>query len=165
MKLNAQLTYPAPPDRVFAMLLDPAFQARVCRATGALEHTVDVQEDGGSAVITTSRRFPTDDFPSLVKKFVGATVMVTRTDRWGPAETDGARRGSAVVEIGGAPVRFTGALTMVATGEGTVQDFLGELKASVPLVGGKIEHAAEPPIRAAITTEQDVGRSWLAGSS
>ncbi len=162
MKLTAQLTYPAPADRVFGMVTDPAFQGRVCQETGSLAHSVDVQTGDGEATIVTTREFPTADFPTLVKRFVGATVTVTRTDRWGPSEADGARRGTALVEIGGTPIRFTGVLSIRPADGGTVQDITGDLRASVPLIGGKIESAAAPPIRAGIDAEGRIGREWLA---
>lgn len=160
--MNVQLTYPATPEQVFAMLLDPAFQERVCSATGALSHSVDVQESAGGAVITTSREFPTDDFPSMVQKFVGATVTVRRTDHWGTARPDGSRHGTVAVQIGGAPVNLTGTLVLHAAGGGTAQDIHGDLTASVPFVGGKIEKAAEPAIRTGIDKEGEIGRRWLA---
>jgi hypothetical protein len=45
---------------------------------------------------------------------------------------------------------------------GTRQTIDGDLKASVPLVGGRIEKAIEPAMQAAIRVEQREGRAWLA---
>jgi hypothetical protein len=38
----------------------------------------------------------------------------------------------------------------------------GELKASVPLVGGRIEKAAAPAVAGAFHGEGETGRRWLA---
>ncbi|GAB3593347.1 DUF2505 domain-containing protein [Angustibacter peucedani] len=161
MKFTAEIRYAAAPDAVFAMLLDPAFQDRVCTETGAIDHSVDVEEAGGGATITTTRKLPSDDLPDFVKKFVGDTLDVMRVDHWGPAGADGGRQGTVVVEITGAPVRLKGEIVMTAEGGGTVERVDGELKASLPLIGGKVEKAAEPAMRAAITKEQEVGSDWL----
>ena len=67
-----------------------------------------------------------------------------------------------VVEIQSAPVRLTGSLSLGPDGAGTAEQVDGDQKASLPLVGGKIEKAAEPAIRAAIGKEQEIGRGWLA---
>lgn len=161
MKFRADISYAAEPGRVFSMLLDPAFQEKVCLATGALDHSVDVQPAAGGATITTTRKLPADGLPDFVRTFVGQTLDVLRVDHWGPLEDDGSRRGTIVVEIQGTPVRLSGTLVMRAQGTGTVEDVEGDLKASVPLVGAKIERAAEPAIRAAVSKEQEIGGEWL----
>jgi hypothetical protein len=85
-----------------------------------------------------------------------------RVDTWGPAAADGARDGTIVVEIKGAPVRLTGTITLRPEGAGTVEDVQGDLKAAVPLVGGKIEKVVAPSIQGAVAKEQEVGLRWLA---
>lgn len=161
MKLTAQIRYAADPAAVFAMLTDPTFQAEVCQATGALSHSVDVQESDGGATVTTAREMPTDQFPDFVKRLVGDTVQVVRVDRWAAAAGDGGRAGTVVVEIKGAPVRLSGTLRLTGDGAATVEDVDGDLKASVPLMGGKIEKAVEPPLRAAVAKEGEIGARWL----
>jgi len=162
VQVTATIPYPAPPEAVFAMLTDEAFLAQVCVATGAISHSVDVQLAGGGATITTRRDLPTDEVPDFVKRFVGETLTVTRVDAWGPPASDGGRLGTLSVEIAGAPVRLTGTLSLGADGAGAVEQVDGDLKASVPLVGGKIEKAAEPAIRSGLRKEQQLGTAWLA---
>ena len=165
MKFRADIRYAAAPDRVYAMLLDPAFHEKVCLATGALDHSVDVEPAGGDgaagATITTTRKLPAQGLPDFVRTFVGETLDVLRVDHWGPLEDDGTRRGTIMVEIHGTPVRLTGTIVMRPDGSGTVEDVEGDLKAAVPLLGGKIERAAEPAVRAAVSVEQGVGEEWL----
>ncbi len=166
MKLTAEMRYPADPNQVYLMLRDPAFQERVCLASDPVSHRVDVVDgDGDGATITTSRELPTDEFPGLIRKFVGATVEVVRVDTWGPAASDGSRSGTLAVDIKGAPIGLTGTITLAPSqGGGSVVEIHGNLKASVPLIGGKIEGAVEPPIRASILQEEEIGKSWLAGA-
>lgn len=163
MRLTADITYAADPAAVFAMLTTTAFQERKCRATGALSQQVDVERyDDGSAVIRTVRTLPTQQVPDFARAFVGATIDVVQTDDWGPAGPDGAREGSVVVEIKGAPIRFAGSLALRAGSAGTAERIDGDIKASVPLIGGRMERALEPALRAAIDVEQREGRAWLA---
>ena len=164
MRLTCVLRYPAAdPGTVFAMIGDTDFQERKCVATGAVEHDVDVEEfEDGSATVTTRRSLPTDQVPDFVRTFVGATVTVSQIDDWGAPAADGGREGTIVVEIAGAPVRLTGTLRLVAEGDGTVQYVDGDLKASVPLIGGKIEKAVMPAIEAAIRVEERESKAWLA---
>lgn len=161
MKVTAQIHFPADPAATFAVLVDKGFQEEVCRSTGAVATDVSIDQNGGGATIRTSRELPTDDFPDFIKKFVGDTVHVVRVDTWGPAAADGARDGTITVDIKGAPVRLSGTITLRPQGAQTVEDVQGDLKAAIPLVGGKIEKAVAPSIRGAVAKEQEVGARWL----
>jgi hypothetical protein len=164
VRLQDVIRYDAAPPAVFEMLVDPAFQERKCEATGALSWVVGVDRTGdGSAVITTRRSMPTDQLPELVRGLAGRGLEIVEVDEWGPPATDGARAGRVTVRIEGAPVRVTGALRLSGEGRGSRQEIDAELTASVPLIGGRIEKAAEPAMRAAIRVEGRTGAAWLSG--
>ena len=162
MKISSTVEYAATPDAVFAMLVNEDFQARKCAATGAKSHSVSISAHGDRTIIVSSRDMPTDDFPDFVKNMVGATLDVTETQDWGPAGNDGARQGELTVDIAGAPISLAGTLSLAPGGQGTVETVEGDLKAGIPLVGGKIENAAAPAIRSAIRIESETGQAWLA---
>jgi hypothetical protein len=163
VRLKAELRYDADPHAVFAMLTDTGFQEAKLEATKALSHEVDValRSDGG-AVITSRRTMPTDRVPDMVRSAVGQTLEIVQVEEWGPAGADGGRSGTLHVEIRKAPVRLTGTLQLRAAGQGTLELVEGDLKAAVPLIGGKIERSAEPAVMAAIQVEEQTGRAWLA---
>lgn len=161
MQVTAQIPYPAAPAAVFAMLTDEKFLRQVCEATGAVKYEVEVQTNSLGAGVTTRRELPTDQIPDFIQRFVGQTLTVLRVDRWEAAAADGSRQGTITVEIVGAPVRMTGTLSLSPDGTGTVEDVDGDLKASVPLIGGKIEKAAEPAVRSALRKEEQLGLAWL----
>ena len=168
MHVADEIRYPADPETVFEMLCDREFQERKCRATGALEFSVDVVRHGdGSATITTERKMPTDSFPDFVRSFVGESVQLVEVGTWQPADPDGSRSGSLSVEIAGTPVQMNAALRLRPDGgerrPATVQTVDGELRVKVPMFGSKIEKAAEPALRMAIRAEQRTGQDWLAG--
>jgi uncharacterized protein YndB with AHSA1/START domain len=164
VRLKAELRYDAGPAEVFAMLTNPAFQERKLAATGALAHEVEVaHRDDGGAVVTTSRTMPTDQVPDLVRNLVGPTLTIVQVEDWGPAGADGGRSGTVTAEVSAAPVRLTGTLRLAAAGAGTVESLDAELKARMPIIGGRIERAAEPAITLAVEVEEREGRAWLAG--
>jgi Protein of unknown function (DUF2505) len=162
MKISETADYPATPDAVFAMLATEDFQARKCEATGARRHSVSISERGDHTVIVSKRDMPTDDFPDFVKNMVGHTLAVTETQDWGPPGSDGSRQGALAVDIAGAPLGLVGTLSLKPGGQGTVQTVEGDLKATIPLIGAKIEKAAAPAIRSAIRVENETGHTWLA---
>lgn len=165
MRISATFEYAATPETVFAMLADEAFQERKCEATGARSHAVAITVNGERTVIVSSRDLPTDQFPDFVKGLVGATLAVTETQDWGPPASDGARRGVLTVDITGAPIELSGTLTLRPGGVGSVESVEGDLKARIPLLGGRIEKAAAPAIESAIRVERKVAESWLATRS
>lgn len=190
--LTERVTYPAPPAEVFTMLLDSDFHDAKCRATGAVDHTVEVSPtaDGGARV-TTRRVLPTDQVPANVRSFLGPQLAVQQVEVWGAADADGTRRGTVEVTIVGVPVRLAGTMRMTAAGPeavgaaghgptagdgaagaggaaasaapGTVQTVDGDLVAQVPFLGPKIEKAAAPAVLGALRAEHEVGLKWLAG--
>jgi hypothetical protein len=164
MEISATFEYAATPDEVFAMLANEDFQARKCVATGALSHSVSISQQGDRTVIVSSRELPTDGFPDFVKSLVGATLAVTETQDWGPADPAGRRLGSLTVHIAGAPIDLAGILSLAPDAQGSVESVDGDLKARIPLIGGKIEKAAAPTIESAIRVERETGQAWLASA-
>ncbi len=163
MDLSTQLTYDADPQTVFAMLCDPEFLARKAKATGSLSYEESVKHlDDGGAEVRLLRELPAK-VPDLAKRFVGETIKLTQTDTWAPADASGSREGSFVVEITGAPATVRGSLSLSGSDASTTQAYDGEIKVSVPFIGGKIEEMASEALLAAIKTEGRVGREWLAG--
>jgi hypothetical protein len=162
VRVTAEIHYSADPATVFEMLTNKAFQDRKLSSTGALSWDVRVQREGDAAVIVSHRALPSDVIPDAFRAMVGQQITIVQTERWGPARPDGSRTGTLDVELGGAPIRMTASLTLSVAEGGTVELVDGELKARVPLIGGKVERTAEPAVRAAIDAEQRIGQAWLA---
>lgn len=163
MRLDAELHYPADPAAVLAMLTDPEFQRQRCADGHARSAEVEVGREGGVVRVVVRQVQATDTFPPFVQSFVGATLTVVETSVWQTPGADGSVEGTVSVEISGAPVALR-AVTRLSPGAqpGTTTQLLGgELKASVPFVGAKIEQAAEPAIRAAVGVQERTARGWL----
>lgn len=163
MKIEETWTYDAPPDRVFAMLLDPAFQEAKCAATGALSCSASVEEQPPLHVIQTRREMSTDGLPDGVARLIGATVQITEMQRWGQPAADGSRSAELTVSIGGLPIDYTGRIRMKPDGDTTSMHVLGDLRARIPLFGGKVESGAAPGISSGVRIEAETGAKYLAG--
>ncbi|MEO7059733.1 MAG: DUF2505 domain-containing protein [Lapillicoccus sp.] len=164
MQISKSYEYPASPAEVALMVGDPTFQARKCEATHPLSHSESVTPKGDQTEIVTIRVMPTDSFPDMLKSMVGPKIRVTETYVWSPAGPDGSRTGTVEVAIGDGslPVGMKGTVSLKPSGAGSVVHIEGDLKARVPLLGGKIEKAAGPSIIDAIDREHEVGLAWLA---
>ena len=162
MRITTSFDYAATPEDVFVMLADPAFQAAKVEATHPLSHTESVTAKGEQTEIVTSRVISTEEFPDFAKSMIGPKLRVTETLIWSRASADGSRTGTIAIAIGDAPIAMHGKVRLAAGGLGTRIDLDGDLTAKIPLLGGKIEKAAEGPILGAIEKEQEVGTAWLA---
>ena len=161
MKIAKSIEYAATPEEVFAVLSDAKFQEAKCAATAAVKHSAEVRTVGDHTVITTERILPSDGLPDFARSMVGNTLTVTETQDWGPAAAGGGRRGTVEMAVTGAPISLQGTLMLAPGQGGSVETLEAELKAKVPLIGGKIEKAAAPPIEEAIDIEARTAAEWL----
>lgn len=161
MDLHAELSYPADPETVIAMLTDADYVRLRSERTGGSEVTVDIQPEGTGTVVTSERTLPTDGFPSIARKFVGEGLRVRQVDRWAPVG-DGTWAGESEVDaIASAPVRLRAKARLEPTESGSVQVIDGTVKASVPFVSGKLEALVHEQVLRAMRVEEQVAAEWL----
>lgn len=169
MDLHREMSYPAPLDRVVAMMIDPEFQRRRCESQHALDWTITVHPENATAAtprvtMTTKRRLSTDQIPDFVRKFVGATIQLEEITTWLPGDAD-SRTAEIRLSVAGAPVTMTGRYTFSADGAGTKEVADGKVKASIPFLGGKVEEAVLPIILTGLGADEELGAAYLTGSA
>ena len=157
-KFSQELTYDASPAEVHAMLADPAFREKVCVALHTIRRDVSITPDGDSMTVVVDQTQPADGIPSFAKKIVGDEINIVQKESWG-STTDAALE----VTIPGKPGSFKGTVALTGDGSSTTESVTGEVKVSIPLVGGKVEDLISEMFAKALRTEQKVGRAWLAG--
>lgn len=158
MKFTHRAEYPAAPDAVFAQMLDPDFQDAKCDATTTGTWKAEVTTTGDRTVITTERVLPTDQLPDIARSFVGDSLTIVEVQTWGPAAGDGSRTADLNLHVKGAPMTLKGSIRLSPNGSGSRHEVNGELRAGVPLIGGKLEKAASEPLMFAARTETDLLR-------
>lgn len=166
MDLNRELSYPASPDRVVDMWVDPEFQRRRCESQHALSHSVTVDPPGATSAtpritVTTKRSLPTDQVPDFVRKFAGASINLEEIVTWLPGDASG-RSADLRLSVAGAPVSMTGRFVLTADGPGTREVVTGVVKASIPLLGRKVEEAVMPVILNGLTADEKLAAQYLA---
>jgi hypothetical protein len=162
MKLSQRDEYDADPGVVFAMFCEEKFLLGKYEALGYPQYEVlEVEASDTGARIKTRRHAPAN-VPGFAKRLFGSTTEMVQTDVWGP-ETDGVREGTWTIDVPGKPVKAGGTIRLEPRGAGSLVSIDGELKASVPLIGGKIESWAGGEAKDALVKEYEFGKSWLAG--
>ena len=158
MRLRHELAYDAPPDDVLAMLTDPLFWDKVADATGALSSKATVGADGAATRVVIDQEQEVAGVPSFAKKFVGDSTRAITTQVWT------GRQATFQVETPGKPTSINGTATVAENGAGSTLTYDLEVKASVPLIGGKLEKLVVELTTAGFEKEQAVGAAWLAGA-
>jgi hypothetical protein len=164
MRLHADDRYDAEPATVFAMFCDTEFIRSKYDALGYPKHEIvelEASEDG--AKIETRRWVPAN-VPGFAKRLFGDTTEMVQTDIYGP-ETDGVRHGTWTIGVPGKPVKASGSIRLEATSTGSLVTIDGELKASVPLIGGKIESWAGGEAADTLRKEYEYAVTWLQAHS
>lgn len=161
MKVSEQYAYDASPDAVWAMMIDSGFRDDVCRATGASSWEVGIDADERGGTVKVSRVVPAG-VSDAVRKLVGETVTIVEQETWGPARSDRTRSADVLLEVHKQPARMEATRTVSASGGGSSLHVAGELTVSLPFVGRRIEEELAKAVTAALQTEHDVGRRYLA---
>ncbi|WP_020577280.1 DUF2505 domain-containing protein [Actinopolymorpha alba] len=165
MDLHRETRYAADPTTVFAMLTSESFIRKRAQAAHAIRYDVTVESFGAGARSRTHQSLPAE-VPDFVRRLVGECIELDEVITWGEAGPDASRSGELRVDIANAPVTMRGTIQLIpeAGGTATRQIVDAELKASVPLIGKKIEEAAAPAVIAGLDGMEELGRSWLSGN-
>lgn len=158
MKIRHEITYAASVEDVFAMLTDPAFRQRSCDAMGVLSSDISVEPSGSEVTIVIDQVQPTEGIPAFARKIAGDKTRAIQTEVW----SDNANA-SLTVKMPGKPTEIKGRLSLTVDGLRTVEAFEGEVKAKIPLIGGKIESVMADFFAAGMDKEHGAGVAWLAG--
>lgn len=165
MRITETVVHAADPQRTYEMLTDHDYQVARCERTGATDQTVTVDHDNeGTTTVTTQRHVPSDGVPDMAKAFVGPTLLLVETVRWGPPDADGEREGAMSLELPGLPVSFTGGVHLRRGDQpGTTTHVVdGDLEARIPLLGRRIEALVSEQIGTMVQVEAEVAARWLA---
>jgi carbon monoxide dehydrogenase subunit G len=157
MRFRHELSYDAPPDHVLAMMSDPLFWDRVGEANAALSCTATVGTEGGTTRVVIDQEQKVVGVPSFAKKLVGESTRAIITQVWRGHQAD------YEVETPGKPTHVTGTASLTGDGSGSTLTYDLDVKASVPLIGGKLEKLVVELTTEGFDKERAVGAAWLAG--
>lgn len=162
MRLTTHEELPGTVEQVHALLVDQAFQEAKCAATtddGV--YSVDVHAGIDRHHVRTERQLPSDGLPDIARSFVGEHLTIIELLDWSGPGPDGSRASAVDIHVKGAPLTVKGTIRLEPYGEATVEVIEAEVRANVPLIGGRLERAAAVPIDAAIRIEIELLREWL----
>jgi len=164
-EIHEELTYDRPPVEVFDLISTGEFQLELLAHLGGKNPEVveETRADDGSVRLVTKQQTAIE-LPGFAKKLIPANATVIQTFDWAPPASDGSRTGRWSAEAKGTPVSIGGPTELRADGTGTVHRYLGQVKSSVPVVGGRLESFALDNLRKELANTGRFTAGRLAGT-
>lgn len=156
MRFRHEMVYDADPATVFAMLTDPEFREQVCVHQRVLRHAVRVEDTDDGVLVDVDQVQSTQYVPAAARSFVGGEIEIEQRETW-HSPTDA----TLLLTTPGRPGRMDGTITLRERGGQTVEAVSGDIKVSIPLLGGKLEQMVGQVFRLALEAEADVAVTWL----
>jgi hypothetical protein len=129
---------------------------------GDIATNVETFEPSDDSIRLTVDRTVPADLPDFAKKVLGDTNRIVQNESW-TATGDGYEC-DLKIEFPGKPLHVRGRLEIRPTGDATADwDVDMEIKASIPLIGGKLEDVVRKETLASLDKEYAFNQEWLAG--
>jgi hypothetical protein len=166
MKIRHAAKYAAGATAVFAALTDPQFLTRKSEAIKATDISASADPVADGSAVTTLRRKVDLELPGFAKKALGGGgIMIVDKQEWGPPDADGNRTAAASGTMEGHSGGFHGTVSILGDGPDSATVVVeGDVKVSMPLIGGKIEKMVAGLITKMLDSDQRVLTKWLAAS-
>ena len=140
---------------MYALISDPAFREEAVAAVGGQDIEVTIEPSGDGHTVTVIQTQPAK-VPDFIKKFVGDSVKVKQTERWGGPDGNGNRSAEVKFTVIGQPADMLARVDL--SGQGDVSFVVdGDLKVNVPFLGKKIEPEIAKIIAASLRSDVEQG--------
>lgn len=160
-KFSVSYDIPADVETAYQAISSERWAEAKARDLGDGSKVVSRDVGAGDAVtLVVSRKLP-DGIPGFLQKFLPADGRVTQTDTWAAAAADGVRSGTWKADTPGSPVKVGGSMRLEPAGSGCTYVVEGEIKASIPLIGGKAEDVAVGMTKKLTASEAQVLRGLV----
>lgn len=161
--IDEEFRYESPSAAVFEVISDGGFQVELLGHLGGKDATVvEETRTADSVHLVTSQQTPVE-LPGFAKKLIPANTTVVQIYDWTGPDAAGAWTGTWSADVKGAPVSIGGTTELRPDGGGSVHRFAGQVKANVPLVGGKLESFALENLKRDLRKGHEFTASRLSG--
>jgi uncharacterized protein YndB with AHSA1/START domain len=158
--VRARHEYRHPVKKVWAAFSDPEFYQAKFEAIGHRNvEIVSTDTDGAGFSVEVSREVPLD-VPGFLRGILGEWNTLLQNERWTDAGK-GVYTNELEIEARGVPALMTGTMTLASHGKGCVNEVAITIRASVPLIGGKLEQFVSRDTEATLAAEYEFIQDYL----
>ncbi|RDI29949.1 DUF2505 domain-containing protein [Lentzea flaviverrucosa] len=156
-RIEHHTTSPHSAEKVYGAMVDETYlRDRLAAIGGKDAQLVTYSSTGEKTSYQLKQGVPAEHVPSAVKAALGGDLVIQRTETWA------AGAGTVEVAVGGVPGRLDGSFTVLDNGSGSKLTLSGEVKVSIPFLGGKIEKLIAEQVAVLLDKENEFTSQWLA---
>jgi len=130
------INYTQDVDTVYQFVTDPESIKKRCEASGERNVRIEVEESGGTKIITATREIDSD-LPGFAKKLFNATNTIIERREWRDAGEK--KTCKSHIDVVGTPGKIDSNVTISPSGSGCTYEIEFEATAKVPLIRRKLE--------------------------
>ncbi|MGB5545352.1 MAG: DUF2505 domain-containing protein [Polyangiales bacterium] len=152
------INYSQDVDTVYRFVTDPEHIKKRCEASGERNVRIQVEELGGTKIITSTREIDSD-LPGFAKKLFSATNTIIERREWRDASDK--KTCKSHIDVVGTPGKIDSNVTIAPNGSGCTYDIEFEATAKVPLIRKKLEAFVEKTTMEGMREEHDYNQRML----
>ena len=145
-------------DTVYQFVTDPENIKKRCEASGERNVRIEVEEAGGTKIITATREIDSD-LPGFAKKLFNATNTIIERREWRDAGDK--KTCKSHIDVVGTPGKIDSNVTISPSGSGCAYDIEFEATAKVPLIRRKLEQFIAKTTAEGMRDEHDYNQRTL----
>jgi uncharacterized protein DUF2505 len=148
-----------PVQDVFTALVDETYlRDRLAALGGTDARLVSFSKDDGRTSYQLKQGVSAEHLPSVAKGLLGGDLVIHRTEVW----TEAGTTGTVEVTLNGVPGRLDGTIVLSEHQGGSRSTLTGQVKVSIPLMGGKLEAMIAEQVVKLLDKENEFTTEWLA---
>ncbi|SER40214.1 DUF2505 domain-containing protein [Lentzea albida] len=156
-RIEHHTTSPHSAEKVFGAMTDETYlRDRLAAIGGTNSALISFDKTDERTSYQLKQGVPAEHLPSAVKAALGGDLVIQRTETWA------AGAGTVEVAVNGVPGRLEGSFTVLDNGSGSKTTLTGEVKVSIPLLGGKLEKLIAEQVAVLLDKESEFTSEWLA---
>ncbi len=152
------INYTQDVNTVYDFVTDPENIKKRCEASGERNVRIEVEEAGGTKIITATREIDSD-LPGFAKKLFNATNTIIERREWRNAGEK--KTCKSHIDVVGTPGKIDSNVTISPSGSGCTYDIEFEATAKVPLIRRKLEQFIAKTTAEGMRDEHDYNQRTL----
>lgn len=158
-RIEHHTTSPHSAEAVFGAMVDETYlRDRLAAIGGNNAELVTYSSGGGKTSYQLKQGVPAEHLPSMAKSLLGGDLVIQRVESW----TEAGCSGTVEVTLNGVPGRLDGTFALTPNGSGSKLTLNGQVKVSIPLMGGKLEGVIAEQVIVLLDKESEFTSEWLA---
>lgn len=153
--LQHSVEFAHPVEQVLAVISgEESLRERLAAVGGTNAELLSHEKSANGVSYTMRQGIPAEKLPGLIRRVHSGDLIVSREQTWRERD-DGSVSGKGTAQVSSVPGAITVDTTLKPHGQGTKLQVNGQVKVSIPLIGGKIEQTIAEQVVKLLSREDE----------